>query len=79
MNKDDERKRFDRFDRELVEVRAKLNMRRAELREQELERRKREFDRMPLELRKAYESVGWSPYQDGAIVYRLAGTVSAAK
>lgn len=60
---------------ELDELWEKLNKRRAELRAEDLERRKREFDQLPLEHRKAREAIGWSPYQDGAVIRRTCGEI----
>lgn len=65
--------RLNKLDKELTATRSKLNKRRAELRKQKLERRKREFDKMPLEERSIFEKLGWSPYQEGKIIYRLGG------
>lgn len=68
-----------RLEKGISEVRAKLNKRRTELREKDLEHRKKEFDRMPIELRKAFESVGWSPYQDGQKIRRECGRMEVKK
>ena len=64
---------------ELDELWEKLDKRRAELRAKDLERRKREFDMLPVEQRKAREAIGWSPYQDGEIIRRECGSMRAKK
>ena len=61
----------------IAEVRRKIKKRREELRAAELERRKKEFDRLPKEQRKAREAIGWSPYQDGEPIRRMCGTITA--
>lgn len=53
-----------------AEVRLKIKERREELRAAELERRKKEFDRLPEKQRRAYEAIGWSPYQIGKVTTR---------
>lgn len=68
-----------RLDKGIAEVREKLNKRRAELRAKDLERRKKEFNKMPLELRKAFEAVGWSPYQDGEVIRRTCGALEVKR
>lgn len=68
-----------RLEKGIAEVRTKLNKRRAELREKDLEHRKKKFDRMPMELRKAFESVGWSPYQNGKMIRRECGRIEVKK
>lgn len=62
-----------RLEKGIAEAKEKLNKRRAELRTKDLERRKKEFNKMPLEMRKAFEAVGWSPYQDGEVIRRTCG------
>ena len=62
-----------------AEIKRKINKRRAELRAKELERRKKEFNKMPLELRKAFEAVGWSPYQDGEVIRRTCGALEVKR
>ena len=64
---------------ELDELWEKLDKRRAELRAKDLERRKREFDMLPVEQRKAREAIGWSPYQDGEMIRRECGSMRAKK
>ena len=64
-----------RLGKDIAELREKMNKRRAELRAKYLERRKKEFNKKPLELRKAFESVGWSPYQDGEVIRRTCGEI----
>lgn len=64
---------------ELDELWEKLNKRRAELRAKDLERRKKEFDQLPLEHRQAREAIGWSPYQEGQVVRRTSGTIAIKK
>lgn len=66
-----------RFDLTLAEAYAKIRERREELRAADLERRKKEFDKMPLEKRQAFEAVGWSPYQDGQPIRRICGEFTA--
>lgn len=66
-----------RLEKGIAEAKTKLNKRRAELRAKDLERRKREFNKLPLEQRKAFEAVGWSPYQDGAVIRRECGAFTA--
>ena len=53
-----------------ADVRALINKRREELRAIEIERRKKEFDRLPEKQRRAYEAIGWSPYQIGKVTTR---------
>lgn len=60
---------------ELDELWGKLNKRRAELRAEDLERRKKEFDKLPLEERRIREAIGWSPYQDGEVIRRTCGEI----
>jgi hypothetical protein len=69
----------DKLNDKLAEAKEKLNKRRAELREEDLERRKREFDMLPVEQRKAREAIGWSPYQDGEMIRRECGSMRAKK
>ena len=42
-----------------------------------LEQRKKKFDNLSLEQRKALESFGWSPYQDRVIIRRVCGSFKA--
>ena len=62
--------RLAKLEKGIEELRKKLEARRAEL-------RKREFDKLPAETRKAFETVGWSPYQEGQVVYRECGSFRA--
>lgn len=65
------------LDVSLAEAKAKIIKRRKELHAADLERRIKEFDRLPLEQRKAREAIGWSPYQDGEPIRRMCGTIAA--
>lgn len=73
MTTEEKRTRLKRLEKDLADIRTKLNKRRAELRKKDLERRKREFDRLPLEQRKVREAIGWSPYQADAPIRRIGG------
>lgn len=42
-----------------------------------LEKRKKEFDKLPLEQRKIRTALGWSPYQDGEPIRRMCGEIKA--
>ena len=66
-----------RLDRELARAKSKVNKRRAELREKALERRKKEFDKLPQKQREIREAIGWSPYQDGKVIRRECGAIKA--
>ena len=59
----------------IAEARKKLNKRRAELRKEKIESRKKEFDKLPLKERRIHEALGWSPYQADKIVRRECGTI----
>lgn len=75
----EEKLKLRRLQLELDDLKEKLNKRRAELRAEDLERRKREFDMLPIEQRKAREAIGWSPYQDGEMIRRECGALSVRK
>lgn len=79
MTYTEELAKLDTLEKDVDSLKEKINKRRAELRAKDLERRKREFDRMPLKKRKAFEAVGWSPYQAGEVVRRTCGTISIVK
>ena len=66
-----------RFDKELARTKSKVNKRRAELRAEDLERRKKEFDKLPKKQREIREAIGWSPYQDGKVIRRECGAIKA--
>lgn len=57
-------------------ARRALNKRRLQLRSEELERRKREFDKLPAKERRIREMIGWSPYQNEAQIRRISGTIT---
>lgn len=65
------------LDVSLAEAKAKIIKRRKELHAADLERRKKEFDKLPLKERRIREAVGWSPYQDGEIIHRTCGKIAA--
>lgn len=71
--------KLEALEKDIISLRAKVNKRRAELREKDLERRKKEFDQLPLEHRQAREAIGWSPYQEGQVVRRTNGTIAIKK
>lgn len=60
----------------VTKARRALNRRRAQLRAVELERRKREFDKLPAKQRRICEMIGWSPYQNEAQIRRISGTIA---
>lgn len=69
--------RMAKFERELARTKAKVNKRRADLKAKELERRKKEFDKLPQKQREIREAIGWSPYQDGKVIRRECGAIKA--
>lgn len=71
----EEKIRLKKLRLELDELWEKLEKRRAELRAEDLERRKKEFDKLPLEQRKAREAIGWSPYQADHVTRRIGGSI----
>ncbi len=75
MTIEEESARLNKLEKGIAEAKTKLNKRRAELREKDFERRKAEFDKLPLKERRIREAIGWSPYQDGEVIYRTCGEI----
>lgn len=75
----EEKLKLRRLQLELDDLKEKLNKRRAELRAKELERRKKDFDKLPLEERRIREAIGWSPYKDGERIQRTCGRIEVKK
>lgn len=73
MTTEEKKTRLKRLEKDIADIRTKLNKRRAELRAKDLERRKKEFDQLPLEQRKVREAIGWSPYQADKPIRRIGG------
>ena len=71
-----EKLKMARLDLERANARKQLNKRRAELREQDLELRKKHFDKLPAKERRIHEMLGWSPYQRDRVIARVGGTIT---
>lgn len=70
-----EKVKLARLEKKITEARKQLNKKRAALREEKIERRKKEFDKLPLKERQIREMLGWSPYQADDIVRRTCGAI----
>lgn len=77
MTIEEKKARLINLEKGIAEAKTKLNKRRAELRAEDLERRKKEFDKLPLTERRIREALGWSPYQAGDIIRRECGAFAA--
>lgn len=77
MTIEEKKARLINLEKEITEARKQLNKRRAALREEKIERRKKEFDKLPLKERQIREMLGWSPYQAGDIIRRECGAFAA--
>lgn len=77
MTIEEESARLNKLEKSIANARKQLNKKRAALRSAEIERRKREFDKLPLKERRIREALGWSPYQAGDIIRRECGAFAA--